>query len=125
MEIVPLEIEALYVTAPFLPNFSHILYNSEQKGVYLAAPQKLKVSVLSAIFKKWRFCNFTRSYTKRSPSEKCSETQSYSGLVNGASWGHFKPRKTKIGQKCQLCPFFTGPFNCYISALKLFSSACG
>ena len=31
--------------------------------------RKLKVSVLSANFKKCRFCNFSRSYTKRSPSE--------------------------------------------------------
>ena len=38
---VLLEIEALYVTAPFLPNFPCILYNSKQKSVYLAVQRKL------------------------------------------------------------------------------------
>ena len=52
-----------------LPNFTCILYNREQKSVYLAARRKLKVSVLSANFKKCRFCNFSCSYTKCSPSE--------------------------------------------------------
>ena len=82
-----LSIEALNVTARFLPHFPRILYNS--KSVYLAAPRKLKVSVLSANFKKWRFCNFSRSYAKRSPSEQSSGTTSYSGLVTGAIWLHF------------------------------------
>ena len=27
-------------------------------------------------------------------------------MVTGASWVHFKPRKTKIGQKTSLTPFF-------------------
>ena len=31
--------------------------------------RKFKVSVLSANFKKCRFCNFSGSYTTRSPSE--------------------------------------------------------
>ena len=69
IKIAPLKIEALNVTARFLPNFPHILYNREQKSVYLAAQRKLKVSVLSANFKKWRFCSFSRSFTKRSPLE--------------------------------------------------------
>ena len=64
--------------------------------MYLAAWRKLKVSVLSANFKKCRFCNFSGSYTKRSPS----------GIVTGASWVHFTPRKTKIGQEKSLTPFF-------------------
>ena len=38
MEIVLLEIEALYVTARFLPNFSRILYNSEQP-ILFGVPQ--------------------------------------------------------------------------------------
>ena len=35
-------------------------------------------------------------------------------IVTGASWVHFKQRKTKIGQKMsnELRPFSTGPFNC-------------
>ena len=61
IEIVPLEIEALYVAAQFLPNFPHILYNREQKSVYMVARRKLTVNVLSANFKKWRFCHFSRS----------------------------------------------------------------
>ena len=52
IEIILLEIEALYVTAQFLPSFPRILYNREQKSVYLVAQGKLKVSVLSANFKK-------------------------------------------------------------------------
>ena len=58
MEIVPLEIEALYVTARFLLTFSCILYNSKQKSVYLAAPRKLKVSVLVLFLKNGRFAIF-------------------------------------------------------------------
>ena len=52
IEILPLEIEALYVTARFLSNFPDILYDGEQKSVYLAALRKLTVSVLSANLKK-------------------------------------------------------------------------
>ena len=52
-----------------ISNFPRILYDREQKSVYLAALGKLMVSVLRANFKKWRFCHFARSYTKHSPSE--------------------------------------------------------
>ena len=68
--------------------------------------RKLKVSVLSANFKKCRFCNFSGSYTKRSPSEKWSWAKTHSVIVTEASWVHFNPRKTKIGQKKSLTPFF-------------------
>ena len=64
------------------------------------------MSVLSANSKKCRFCNFSGSYTKRSPSEKWSWAKTYSVIVTGASWVHFNPRKTKIGQKKSLTPFF-------------------
>ena len=70
------------------------------------SPRKLKVRVLSANFKKCRFCNFSGSYTKRSPSEKWSWTKTHSVIVTGESWVHFNPRKTKIGQKKSLTPFF-------------------
>ena len=63
------------------------------------------MSVLSANFKKCRFCNFSGSYTKRSPSEKWSWAKTHSVIVTGASWVHFNPRKTKIGQKKSLTPF--------------------
>ena len=66
------------------------------------------MSVLSANFKKCRFCNFSGSYmyTKRSPLEYWSWTKTHSVIVTGASWVHFNPRKTKIGQKKSLTPFF-------------------
>ena len=64
------------------------------------------MSVLSANFKKCRFCNFSGSYTKRSPSEKWSWAKTHSVIVTEASWVHFNPRKTKIGQKKSLTPFF-------------------
>ena len=69
------------------------------------------MSVLSANFKKCRFCNVSGSYTKRSPSEYWSWTKTYSVIVTGASWVHFNPRKTKIGQK-KSRPFSTGTLNC-------------
>ena len=64
------------------------------------------MSVLSANLKKCRFCNFSGSYTKRSPLEKWSWAKTHSVIVTGASWVHFNPRKTKIGQKKSLTPFF-------------------
>ena len=64
------------------------------------------MSVLSANFKKCRFCNFSGSYTKRSRSEKWSWAKTHSVIVTEASWVHFNPRKTKIGQKKSLTPFF-------------------
>ena len=82
--------------------------------MYLAALRKLKVSVLSANFKKCRFCNFSGSYTKRSPLEKWSGTKTYSGIVTGASWIHFKPRKIKVCQKKSLTPFFHRGLKLYI-----------
>ena len=64
------------------------------------------MSVLSANFKKCRFCNFSGSYTKRSASEKWSSTKTHSVIVTGVSWVHFNSRKTKIGQKKSLTTFF-------------------
>ena len=55
---LPLEIEALYVTARFLPSFPRILYDREQKSACLAAPRKLMVSVLSANLKKMEVLPF-------------------------------------------------------------------
>ena len=37
-----------------------------------------------------------------------NQTFSFKIVVTGASWVHFKPRKTKIGQKKSLTPFSTG-----------------
>ena len=78
--------------------------------------RKLKVSVLSANLKKYRFCNFSGSYTKPSPSEWWSWTKTYSVIVTGASWVHFNPNVTytlfppgpSIGvfENCSSRPFF-------------------
>ena len=68
--------------------------------------RKLKVSVLSANFQKYRFCNYSGSYTKHCPSEYWSWTKTHSVIVTEVSWVHFNPRKTKIGQKKSLTPFF-------------------
>ena len=99
IEIVSLEIEALYITAQFLPNFPRILYNREQKSVYLAARRELTVSVLSANSKNGGFAIFLTAINQAfSFRIVVAGTQSYSGMATGASWVHFKLRK-QIGQK--------------------------
>ena len=69
------------------------------------------MSVLSANFKKCGFCNFSDSYmyTKRSPLEYWSWTTTHSVIVTGASWVHFNPRKTKIGQNKSLTVYALFP----------------
>ena len=87
------------------PTPSYFIQPATEECVF-GSRRKVKVSVLSANFKKCRFCNFSGSYTKRSPSEKWSWAKTHSVTVTGASWVHFNPRKTKIGQKKSLTPFF-------------------
>ena len=59
------------MSARFLPNFPRILYDREQKSVYLASLRKLTVSVLSDNFKKMEvlpfFSQLHQAFSKLGP----------------------------------------------------------